>query len=120
LTPAFPVALLLIVGAAYSEWRFFTWQCPRCGEPFGIGGDFCRTCSLAKWSNDEASSAEGSGKTDQPDLPPMETAGSHAESAVRHQFCSRKRQKCRILTSTDQAVPWCSKAFGENTKGSGK
>jgi hypothetical protein len=58
LTPAFPVAVLLILGAAYCEWRFYTWQCPRCGEPFGIFRSVCRSCSLERWSDDENAASD--------------------------------------------------------------
>ncbi len=58
LTPAFPVAILIMIATAYCEWRFFTWLCPSCSEPFGIFGSTCRNCSLQKWAEngDEASS----------------------------------------------------------------
>jgi hypothetical protein len=48
----FLIEVVLLIATGYFYWRFHTWQCPRCGEPFGRLHEECQNCGLPKWSSE--------------------------------------------------------------------
>ena len=53
LIPLYPIALVIMSAAGYFIWRYITWPCPRCGEPFGRFRDECQNCFLPKWADED-------------------------------------------------------------------
>jgi hypothetical protein len=43
----------LMITAMYFGWRQYTWECPRCGEPFGRLHEECQNCALPKWASED-------------------------------------------------------------------
>lgn len=42
----------------YFAYLHYCWECPRCGERFGMLYDECQNCALLKWANDDSESSE--------------------------------------------------------------
>jgi len=57
----FLIEAALLFAAGYFAWKQYTWQCPRCGEPFGRLHEECRNCGLPKWANQIDSELGGDG-----------------------------------------------------------
>jgi hypothetical protein len=45
----------LMFATLYFAWCQYTWECPRCGEPFGRLHAECQNCALPKWANENDS-----------------------------------------------------------------
>ena len=50
---ALEIALMPVI--AFFVWRYFTFQCPRCSEPFGRFREECQNCFLPKWASTDTS-----------------------------------------------------------------
>lgn len=55
----FLLGAIFLVVAAYFQWRQYTWECPRCGEPFGRLHEECRNCGLPRWACSAPEEQEG-------------------------------------------------------------
>ena len=57
----FFVEAVLMLAAGYFGWWQYTWECPRCGQPFGRHHEECQNCALPKWATEDDSELSGSG-----------------------------------------------------------
>jgi hypothetical protein len=60
----YAIGITLIVLTFFFVWRYATWQCPRCGEPFGRFQDQCNNCSLPKWANEKQAAVDSHSQKD--------------------------------------------------------
>ena len=54
----FFVEVALAGATLYFAHLHYVWECPRCGERFGMLHEECQNCALLKWANDDSESSE--------------------------------------------------------------